>query len=151
MRSTLLLLCLASIVTPALAGPAEDAALAPFKIFVASINANNSKGAAAECATNATITDEFAPYHWTNMACQTWADALFAEVKAGGQTDEVMTLGAPVVISVTGDAAYASVPGHLTFKAKGKPESEDGMFAAVMTKVAGEWKIASWAWSTTKK
>lgn len=153
MRSILyVLLCCASIVTPALAGPAEDAALAPLKTFVASINANNAKAAAAECTTDATITDEsFAPYHWTNMACQTWADALFAEAKARGQTDEVMTLGAPVVVSVKGDAAYMSVPGHLTFKAKGKPESEDGMFAAVMTKVAGEWKIASWAWATTKR
>ena len=151
MRSTLfVLLCCASIVTPALADPAQDAALAPLKTFVTSINANNAKAAAAECATNATITDEFAPYHWTNTACQVWADALFAEAKAGGQSDEVMTLGAPVVVSVKGDAAYVSVPGHLTFKAKGKPESEDGMFAAVMTKVAGEWKIASWAWATTK-
>ena len=103
------------------------------------------------CATNATITDEFAPYYWTNTACQAWTDALFAEANAAGQTDEVMTLGAPVVVSVKGDAAYMSVPGHLTFKAKGKPRSENGMFAAVMTKMAGEWKIASWAWATTKR
>lgn len=151
MRLTILLLCFASIVTPALAGPTDDAALTPLKTFVASINANNVKGAAAECTTNATITDEFAPYHWTNTACQAWADALFAAGKAAGQTDSVMTLGAPVVVTVEGTAAYVSVPGHLTFKTKGKPGSEDGMFAAVMTKAAGEWKIASWAWATTKR
>ena len=151
MRSKLfVLLCWASIVTPALADPAQDAALAPLKTFVASINANNVKAAVAECATKATITDEFAPYHWTNAACQTWAHALFAVAKAAGQSDEVMTLGDPVFVSVKGEAAYVSVPGHLTFKTKGKPGSEDGMFAAVMTKVAGEWKIASWAWATTK-
>ena len=85
------------------------------------------------------------------MACQAWADALFADAKTAGQTDEVMTLGTPVAVNVKGDAAYVSVPGHLTFKAKGKPESEDGMFAAVMIKTAGEWKIASWAWATTRK
>ena len=152
MRPTLFVfLCCASIVTPALAGPEEDAALAPLKTFVSSVNANNIRAAVAECAANATITDEFAPYHWTNMACQTWADALFADAKTAGQTDEVMTLGTPVAVNVKGDAAYVSVPGHLTFKAKGRPESEDGVFAAVMTKTAGEWKIASWAWATTRK
>jgi hypothetical protein len=138
------------LVTPAIADPAQDAAFAPLKNFVASINANNAMAAVAECATNATITDEFAPFHWTNTACRTWADALFAGANAAGQTDEVMTLGAPVVVSVEGDAAYVSVAGHLAFKVKGKPGSEDGMFAAVMTKVAGEWKIVSWAWATTK-
>ena len=140
-----------AIVSSASAGPAEDAAIAPFKAFVAGINANDIKAAVAQCALNSTATDELPPYHWTGNGCKGFANALFAEVKKSGQLEELMTLGAPVVIDVEGRAAYASIPGHLTFKTKdGHPGTEDGLFAVVLIRAHGEWKVSSWSWATAK-
>ena len=130
MRSILALpVFLAALVVPALAGPGEDAALAPFRAFVANINANNISAAVGECAPDSSATDEIEPYHWTGNGCEGFANALSAVVKQSGQTDELMTLGEPVVVDVGSTSAYASIPGHLTFKTKNmQPATEDGMF-----------------------
>jgi hypothetical protein len=137
--------------TTVLAGESENAAIAPFRAFVAGINAKNIKAAVSECTRDSTTTDELAPFHWGSNGCEGFARALFEEVKKSGQTEELMTLGTPVVVEVAGSAAYASIPGHLTFKTKaGKPGSEDGIFSIITIEVGGKWKVASWSWATTK-
>ena len=149
LRSVLIVTLCAAFAPPAFAGAAEDAAIAPFKAFVAGINANDIKTAVSACARDSSATDELPPYHWTANGCEKFAHTLFAEVKKNGQTDELMTLGRPIVAEVTGDAAYASIPGHLAFKSKdGKPGTEDGLFAVTLTRAGGAWKVASWAWAT---
>jgi hypothetical protein len=43
---------------------------------------------------------------------------------------------------------YAVVPSVLSYKVKGKPTTEKGMFTFSTVKAADGWRITGWAWST---
>lgn len=143
------ILFLAFVSTPAFAGAADDAALMPFRQFVDGVNKNDIKTAAAAFVPSAGIIDEFAPHHWQGAdAFAQWDAALNADMKAHGMTEPFMALGKPLHLDVTGDTAYAVVPGHYTYKQGGKAMHEDGTFAVALAKTASGWRIAAWSWAT---
>jgi hypothetical protein len=142
----LALLFSAALFSPALAAPADDAALAPIKQFSDGMNAGDAKKAAGAYAASASIIDEFAPYHWTSFADWNRDFATFA--KAGAVSDFHMALSAPSFKQIGTSQAYAVVPTVLSFKEKGKPTTEKGLFTFALARDAGGWHIAAWAWST---
>jgi hypothetical protein len=109
---------------------------------------DQTKAGAALCTAQAVVIDDFGAQVWQGAnACQDWADGLAALYKQYGITDGAATLGKPLHIDVTGDRAYAVYPATITFKEKGKPGKNEGLWSFAMQKVGGSWRIAGWAWA----
>jgi hypothetical protein len=132
------------IAMPALA--ADDAALAPIHQFADGMNAGDMKKAAGAYAPSPSIIDEFPPHHWSSFA--SWLRDAGASFKAQGITDLRIVYGAVGDTVIGAKQAYAVVPTTLTYKVKGKPTAEKGIFTFALAKDAAGWKIAAWAWTT---
>jgi ketosteroid isomerase-like protein len=150
MRKFILVLVVAAWAAAAPAATSEKSAvMATVHQFVDGFNKGDVKTAIAACADQTSIIDEFPPHEWHGAgACANWANDFDADAKKNGITDEVVTLGEPRHVDITGDRAYAVVNADYTFKQKGKPMKET---ASVMTfalqKSPAGWRIAAWAWS----
>ena len=128
------------------ATPAPDPALAPFPQFIDAMNAGNAAKAAATYAPSVTIIDEFGPHIWTSFAA--WAGDLGASFKTGGVTDFHIVLSPVSFKNVNATSGYGVAPATLSFKLKGKPMTEKGLFTFSTAKSAAGWRITGWAWST---
>ncbi|MDQ6768152.1 MAG: hypothetical protein M3Z41_10125, partial [Candidatus Eremiobacteraeota bacterium] len=63
-------------------------------------------------------------------------------------TDEIVTLGTPWHVDVTGDRAYVVVPVTYAYKQNGKPGMESAsVFTVALQKIAAGWRITGWAWA----
>ena len=112
-------------------GPAtngdQKAAMGVVHQFVDSFNKGDTKAAAATCADQTSIIDEFPPHEWHGAgACATWMADYDAFGKKNGLTDGNVKLGTAKHVDVTADRAYVVVPADYTYKEKGKPVSEKG-------------------------
>jgi len=144
-----LLLCAPLLIAPAIAGDAETAAMAPVHRFIDSVDKGDMKAAAATFASDASIIDEFAPYHWQgNDAFAQWGADFDTMAKAGGISGLVVTLRPPRHVNVTGDRGYAVVPALIVSRQNGKKMRERGTFTFALTNTAMGWRIAAWAWAT---
>jgi len=144
-----LLLCAPLFVAPAFAGDAETAAMAPVHQFIGDVNKGDMKAAAATFASDASIIDEFAPYHWQgNDAFAQWGADFDTMAKVNGISDMVLTLEPPRHVHVTGDRGYAVVPALIVSRHNGKTARERGTFTFALTNTAMGWRIAAWAWAT---
>jgi hypothetical protein len=128
------------------ASAATDPALAPFPQFIDAMNAGNSAKAAATYAPSVTIIDEFGPHIWNSFAG--WAGDLGASFKTEGVTDFHIALSPVSFKNMDAKTGYGVTPAILTFKLKGKPTTEKGMFTFTTAKEAAGWRITGWAWST---
>ncbi|HJW42473.1 MAG TPA: hypothetical protein VJ476_14750 [Rhizomicrobium sp.] len=128
------------------ASAATDPALAPFPQFIDAMNAGNSAKATATYAPSVTIIDEFGPHIWNSFAG--WAGDLGASFKTEGVTDFHIALSPVSFKNMDAKTGYGVAPAILTFKVKGKPTTEKGMFTFTTAKEAAGWRITGWAWST---
>ena len=146
-----ILIVLAVVVLAAAATVASDKTdvMTVVRQFVDSFNKGDMKTAAAACAEQTSIIDEFAPYEWHGAgACSQWMNDYDADAKKNGITDGVVTLGPPRHIDVTGDRAYVVVSANYTFKQKGKLVKETGSLLTIaLQKGDAGWRISGWAWS----
>jgi ketosteroid isomerase-like protein len=124
----------------------ESAAFAPWHQFADGVNAGDMKKATDAYTPNAIIIDEFAPHHWNSFA--DWNRDFTAWMKANSSEGLHIALSTPSNKEVGPSHAYAVVPTTLTFKVKGKPGSEKGLFTFTTEKTASGWRITGWAWST---
>jgi ketosteroid isomerase-like protein len=117
--------------------------------FADAFNKGDEKSAAAVCAEQTLIVDEFPPHRWSGPgACATWMTAFDADATKNGITDAIVTLHAPLHVDVSGDVAYVVVPADYTFKQHGKPVKESGsILTVVVQKNATGWLIVAWTWS----
>jgi hypothetical protein len=117
--------------------------------FIDAFNKGDTKTAAAACADQTSIIDEFPPYEWHGAgACSTWMNDYDADAKKNGITDGVVTLDNPRHVDVTADRAYVVVPANYTFKEKGKPVKETGSLLTIaLQKDESGWRMTGWAWS----
>ena len=127
------------------AAPAEPA-LAPFTQFIDAMNAGDTGKAAATFAPSPTIIDEFGPHIWNSFAG--WNKDLGDGFKADVVTDFHIALSPVSFKSVDAKFGYGVVPSTLTYKIKGKPTTEKGLFTFSTAKTAGGWRLTGWAWST---
>lgn len=137
------------LATLPMAATEKTDAMAAVRQFVDSFNKGDVKAAAAICADETSIIDEFPPHEWHGAgACAQWMNDYDADAKKNGITDGIVTLSAPRHIDVTADRAYVVVPANYTFKEKAKPVQEIGSLLTVsLQKGAGGWRITGWAWS----
>jgi ketosteroid isomerase-like protein len=117
--------------------------------FVDDFNKGDMKAVVAECADQAAIVDEFAPYAWQGAsACSDWANADDAYNKKNGITNGVVTLGKVRHIEVTDDRAYVVATASFTYKQNGKKAAETGSsWAAALQKTAAGWRITGSGWA----
>jgi ketosteroid isomerase-like protein len=127
----------------------KSAVMAPVHQFVDAFNKGDAKTAAALCATEASIIDEFPPHEWIGAgACTKWMSDYDADAKKEGVSDGSVTLGTPRHVDITADRAYVVVPADYTFKQKGKVVKETGsMLTIALRKGASGWRIVAWAWT----
>jgi ketosteroid isomerase-like protein len=117
--------------------------------FVDAFNKGDAKAAAAACADETSIIDEFPPHEWHGAgACSKWMEDYDADAKKNNLTDGVVTMSKPRHVDVTGDRAYVVVPSNYKFKLKGKVVEEVGsMFTLALHKGTAGWRITGWAWA----
>jgi hypothetical protein len=149
MRRILIALALAVLAQGATVAQDKTAVMAPVHQFVGAFNKGDTKTAVAACADQTSIIDEFPPHEWHGSgACAKWANDFDADAKKKGITDEVVTLGSPRHIDITGDRAYVVVPADYAYKQKGKPVKETGSILTVaLQKSAAGWRMTGWSWA----
>ena len=127
----------------------ETAVMSTMNQFVSSFNKGDTKTAAAACADQTSIIDEFPPHEWHGAgACLRWMNDYDTDAKKNGITDGFVTLSKPRHVDITGDLAYIVVPADYTYKKNGKPEKETGsMLTLVLQKGAAGWRITAWSWA----
>ncbi|MGV0678924.1 nuclear transport factor 2 family protein [Mycolicibacterium fortuitum] len=119
------------------------------RAYVEAFNAGDAAAMAAVCANPMQILDGMAPHVWQGpAAAEDWyADAL-AEGEHLGVTDYRIRLADPRHVDDTGEYAYVVVPATLSYKVKGTPVNQtDAVFTVALRTVAGDWRLAAWAWS----
>ena len=149
MRKMFIALSLAVLVAAPAAASDQTDVTAVVQKFVDGFNKGDTKTAAAACADQTSIVDEFPPYEWHGTgACAKWMADYDADAKKNGITDAIVTLGTPRHVDVTGDLAYVVVPTGYTYKLKGAPTKETGsMLTIALKKGAAGWRITGWAWT----
>ena len=117
--------------------------------FVDGFNKGDTKTAAAACADQTSIIDEFPPHEWHGAgACSKWMNDYDADAKKNGITDGLVTLGKPSHVDVTGDRAYVVSPADYAYKLKGKPVKEVGsVLTLALQKGSVGWRITGWSWA----
>jgi hypothetical protein len=137
-----------SIATPAVASDQSDV-MKPIHQFIDGFNKGDVNSALAACADETSIIDEFAPHEWHGAgACAKWANDFGEDAKKKGITDEVVTLGKPRHVDVTGDYAYVVAPADYAFKRNGKATKETkATMAFALHKDASGWRVTGWSWA----
>jgi ketosteroid isomerase-like protein len=127
----------------------QKAVIAVVNQFTDAFNKGDTKAAAAVCAEQTSIIDEFPPHEWNGAGgCGKWMADFDADAKKNGITDGNVKLAAPKHVDVTADRAYIVVPADYSYKQKGKPVKETGSLLTVaLQKGAAGWRITGWSWS----
>lgn len=130
-----------------LAAAADDAA--DITGLAARYVADLSPSTSELCTADAMIFDGVAPYRWKGPdACENWRKDTLANLAKRGVTGAHLVLGAPNLLEVTGDDAYASFPAAMAFQADGKTVSMPGStLTLTVHKVGSTWKITGWSYA----
>lgn len=132
---------------PAIASDKSDVT-ATIKQYNDDFNKGNVSAAVALCTDKTIIIDDFPPHSWQgNTTCGDWASALAAYDKSKGIANEVVTLGEPWHVTITGDRGYAVYTTHYSYTMNGKPVTEAGVWTFALQKLTAGWRIAGWAWA----
>ena len=123
---------------------------APIHQFVDAFDKGDMKAAGAAFLPSVTIIDEVPPHYWQGAnAFAAWGADLQKDSKAGGLTDESVTLGKVTDEIVSGSEAYVVIEATFAYKQKGVAMREPAHMNYALKKTAAGWKIAGWAWSGT--
>jgi ketosteroid isomerase-like protein len=138
------------IATPALAAAPNAAIMTTLNGLLAATNADNASKVNSYFTSPATIVDEFPPYTWTgpNAGAAWWRAVAASNVSLHIKNMHV-AMGRITQSNVSGSWAYAVVPLTITATSKGKPWRETGLWAAVLHRTGGVWKVASASWATS--
>ncbi len=146
-----LLPILALVLASPLSAQSADAkaVMATVNQFVNGFNKGDTKNAAAACAEQTSIIDEFPPHEWHGKgSCLAWMNDYASDATKNGITDGVVTLTATDHADVNGDRAYVVTSANYDFKKKGKPVKEtNSKFTFALQKQAAGWRITGWSWA----
>lgn len=117
--------------------------------FVDAFNKGDTKTAAASCADETSIIDEYPPYEWHGTdGCTKWISDYDANAKKNSITDGTVRLGPPKHVDIEADRAYVVVPADYTYKEKGKVAKETGSVLTIaLRKDTAGWRILAWSWA----
>ncbi|MBC5811706.1 MAG: hypothetical protein GIW95_12755 [Candidatus Eremiobacteraeota bacterium] len=133
------------------AAPNTKAMLAPIDSLVAALNAVDAAAVGALYTADGSLLDEFPPFQWhAPRGAVSFMKDFGAFTKAEGASDFVVKRSAPKTVHPTKDGAmgYLVVPMTITYKLKGKPQTEMGLWTFIVVKAAGSYKIKASAWAT---
>ena len=149
MHRILAVIALAGLAAGASAADEKGAVMTTVSGFVAAFNKGDVKAAAATCAEQTSIIDEFPPYEWHGTgSCAKWMADYDTDAKKNVITEGVVTLGAPKHTDIAGDRAYVVAPADYAFTKAGKPVKETAsMLTIALQKSAAGWRIIGWSWS----
>jgi hypothetical protein len=150
MHNIVIALGLIALLQSTTAGPDKTAVLAAVHQFVDAFNKGDTKTAAAVCADQTSIIDEFPPHEWHGAGgCARWMTDYDADAKKNGITNAVVTLHTPKHLKVMADRAYVVVPADYVYQQKGKEVRQVGsMLTVALQKATAGWRITGWAWTT---
>lgn len=117
--------------------------------YTDAFNRGDAKAMAEAFAAPGFILDGMAPHTWYGTtAAEDWYRDVLKEGKEHGATAYAVKVGDPHHVDVKGDTAYVVAPVTMTFMVKGQLITQSGAtFTAALRKVAGQWRIAAWAWA----
>jgi hypothetical protein len=144
----LFLACFAASAAYGVAAPAPTAAMmAPIQRIGTFVN-TGSAIPAGTYANPATITDEFAPFHWTTGDVgRQWSDGFTAYNASVKITKPLFVLGTPTEYASSPSRAYIVLPGTFTPLLDGKPYTETGYMTFVLVRDGTVWRVASQTWA----
>jgi ketosteroid isomerase-like protein len=144
-----LALSLAAGAASAQLSPGSDPVMATITRMTEAVNRGDMPTAFAAFTPSPMIVEDLAPYRWQGPGTpQAWVDGMGANAQAHGITTINMKLSPPTRIEITGDRAYAIVPGLLSYGLKdGHSEHAQGLITFLLLRTAGDWKIDSLVWS----
>lgn len=124
-------------------------ALSAVHRYIDAFNGGDVKGMAAAFAVPGSILDGMPPHVWHGLtAAEDWYRDVLINTKKEGASDFLVTVGDPLHMDVTGDAAYVVLPGTMKFKVHGNQITQSGaVFTMALRKLSEGWRIASWAWA----
>jgi hypothetical protein len=100
---------------------------------------------------DAVVIDEVPPFRWDGPhAASTWYAMLHGHLVAAHMRGFQVAIGAPIEYRQAGDGAYLIVPATLSGMAGTKPFHSTGSLTFTFRRIAGDWKIATDVWTTTK-
>jgi len=149
MHKILIALGMAVLAAGLAAADEKTDVMVPVHQFVDAFNTGDTKTAAAACADDMSIIDEFPPHEWHGPGtCLTWMNDYDADAKKNGITDAIVTLSQPRHIDITVDRAYVVVPANYIFNMKGKLVKEiDSILTVALQKGEAGWRMTGWAWA----
>ena len=127
----------------------DEDPLSVVKQYIEAFNMGDVVAMAAMCAAPMSILDGMAPHVWHGpSAAADWYKDVLIEGEHLGAKGYRVTLEKPRHVNVTGTAAYVVVPTRMVFDLKGKKVTQtDSVMTLALRKLAGGWRIASWAWA----
>jgi ketosteroid isomerase-like protein len=127
----------------------DNAAVAAVHRYIEAFHKGDVAGMADCFAVPATILDGMAPHVWHGAtATQDWYGDVLAEGEHLGAGGYRVTLDAPLHADINGEAAYVVSPATMTFQVRGTQVTQTGaVFTTALRQVAGDWRIAAWAWA----
>jgi hypothetical protein len=144
-------LLLGYLVAPAAFGATPPvpttAMMAPIERLAMFVN-TGSAIPAGTYAHGATITDEFAPFHWTTGDVgRQWSEGFTAYNASVKITKPHFVLGAPTEYVTSPTRAYFVLPGTFTPLLNGKPFTETGYWTFVVVRDGAVWRVEAQAWA----
>jgi hypothetical protein len=111
MHRMIIVLAIAIAATATVFASEETNVMMTVNQFVDGFNKGDLKSAAAACADQMAIIDEFSPHLWQGTgAFSKWVDDFDADAKKKDITDGFVTIRRPRHIDVTEDRAMSSLP-----------------------------------------
>ena len=129
--------------------PSSDDPMAAVRRYIEAFNNGDPIAMAAACADPMQILDGMSPHMWQGpTASDEWYADVLTEGEHLGASGYHISLDEPRHVDATDEHAYVVVPATMTFDLKGNRLTQTGaLFTVALRKVAGEWRLAAWAWA----
>lgn len=129
-------------------GVAADALFTVHR-YIDAFNNGDVSDMAEAFAVPGSILDGMPPHLWQGpTAAVDWYRDVLINTKKEGASDFFVTVGPPLHLEVTGDAAYVVLPATMRFKVHGKQITQSGaVFTMALRRHSDVWRIAAWAWA----
>jgi hypothetical protein len=115
---------------------------------VAAFNRGDMKAWTAACASSASIIDDFPPHAWSGpTACADWWNAFVGANKKNDMSWGTLLLGTGWHVAVTANRGYTVFPATYTYRVKGRPAKDSGIFTLVLIRAPRGWRIVAWSWA----
>lgn len=116
--------------------------------FVDAVNRGDQAKAIAHLSDDVTIIEDLAPFRWHGPnAGPEWMLAMWENAQRNNVSAIVMEISPPMRVEVEAGAAYAVVPGLLTYEGSGGALRSDGLLTFSLTANGQQWLINGLTWS----